>query len=162
MQGTQFIEIALVVLGLGILARIVVTDFLQYKIYNVDILAFLACAVGLIVADDGLRPPLGNIAAGTILFSLGVVFWQLKWIGAGDAKLLGACGFLAGFENLFVLSWLTLVLSIVFLFAIRVLMPMPMLPAPLHERISIILAEKKIPYGVPLAFAMAVVVLRDL
>ena len=154
------LEIAINIGLLALFARVIVTDFLKYKIHNVDVLALLFLSIAILIIR-GWVSPLNNVVAGVLLFILGVSFWLLKWIGAGDVKLLAVCGFSVSIEHLFGMSVLTLFLSIGFLGLIRVLSPLPMLPRLLHERVDDILSKRKIPYGVPLALATGILFLSE-
>jgi prepilin peptidase CpaA len=98
------------------------------------------------------------LAAGLILFVLGVVFWLLRMMGAGDAKLYLPLGILIGWQGLLPFALLLLPVSILFL---GVMAAGPrLLPgaSAVGVRMAEIRARRAIPYGVPMA-ATAIAVL---
>lgn len=74
-----------------------VIDALSYRIPNWISLALLA-AFGLaaLTADAPFSLVAANVGAGAAAFAVGVLFFALRWIGGGDAKLFAAAALWLG------------------------------------------------------------------
>lgn len=97
-----------------------------------------------------------DVAAGVILFVLGVVFWLLRMMGAGDAKLYLPLGILIGWQGLTAFALLLLPVSLLFLGLLKVGPRILPQNARIGARLAELRARRTIPYGVPMAAAAIV------
>jgi prepilin peptidase CpaA len=146
--------IVLIAAGVALLmlVRIAWLDFLTLKIRNTDVLVLSGVTL-LMVALTLPSPGLVDLAAGALLFVLGVVFWSLGMTGAGDAKLLFPLGIMVGFDGLATFALLLMPVSLLVLvlfIAARLILPED---GRLRRRLAEIKATKGIPYAVPLFLA---------
>lgn len=151
-MGDYFIAICNTFLVL-IYLYVAYTDFTRWKITNIAVLALLSCGtvLQLFVSFDGLIPAL---LSGALFFLIAFPFWLLRMTGAGDVKLLGATGFVIGFDDALELAVLMLASSLLFLAVISIVRRYILLvPVALSRSFSEILQRGKVPYGVPISLA---------
>ncbi|MBX4906433.1 MULTISPECIES: prepilin peptidase [Rhizobium] len=140
------------------------TDFRTWKIPNAVVLALVTLcalrAVALILGSDDVGAALfassgigGDIAAGLLMFMLGVALWAFRLFGAGDAKLFLPIGLFIGWHGMMPFAVLLLVLGIVTLLVLRLPVPLAVAHLAFFIRIEEIRASRKIPYGVIMVFA---------
>lgn len=145
---------------LPVLAHICWTDFFHLKIYNRDVLVLLALAVAYLALarpDDVLL----RIGLGALLFAVAFVFWLFGKAGAGDAKLLGVTGLLIPPEGALLFAILILVFTLGFHLLCSHAETIRFLPLTAGRRMMELLSARRLPYGVPIAFAaIALVVPR--
>ena len=134
------------------LLHVVYSDLVLYKIRNWSVLVILAAWLVVRVADGFAHLP-GDLLVGGIVFALAFAFWAFRLIGAGDAKLLGACALTIGYDDAFLFSLLLLAMSAIFIVAVRTLSTIPQLPLVVSARLIEIAGTRRIPYGVPIALA---------
>ncbi|MGR4842498.1 prepilin peptidase [Rhizobium sp. LARHSG275] len=140
------------------------TDFRTWKIPNTIVLALVTLyalrAVGVMLGSEDVGAALfassgigGDVAAGLLMFMLGVALWAFRLFGAGDAKLFLPIGLFVGWHGMLPFSFFLLVLGIVTLLALRLPVPLPVAHLAFFMRIEEIRASRKIPYGVVMVFA---------
>lgn len=133
-------------------------DFWTLRISNRDVAVLLVLAA-LTRAALGFPGGWADLAAGLILFGLGIVFWLLRMMGAGDAKLYLPLGVLIGWQGLlpFALLLLPVSVGVLGLMALgrRMLPP----ASRLRQRLQAIAARRAIPYGVPMVIAAIIVLI---
>ena len=143
---------ALALVACGWLLVIAWRDFWTLRIGNKDVAILLALAA-LTRAAMGFPGGWADLAAGLILFVLGVVFWLLRMMGAGDAKLYLPLGILIGWQGLLPFALLLLPVSVAVL-GLMALGRRTLPPASrLGQRLQAIAARRAIPYGVPMVIA---------
>ncbi|MBC7132082.1 MAG: prepilin peptidase [Roseovarius sp.] len=156
---TEIIHDGLMLLALVAFASLAVVDFRTLRIRNRHVLGMMVLAVAALAlrSRDVLLP---DLAAGLLLFALGFVFWWLRMMGAGDAKLYLPLGVLVGWSGLAVFALLLLPVSLLVLVVIRT--GGRWLPrGRVTERLEILSQTRRIPYGVPMALAaMGAIVAR--
>lgn len=137
---------------IAVLLYVAWQDFLTFRIANASVLILIALAVVELALDDrsGLWRSLA-IAGG--LFLLGVVFWAIGMMGAGDAKLFFPVGLLVNWNQLMVFAVVLLVLS----FAAAFVMALPLERKAGRRgalgRLAEIKAAGEFPFGVPISLA---------
>ncbi len=140
------------------------SDFSRWKIPNGTVLALVALYAARAVAqlwttqDVGatLFSPTGigaDVAAGLLLFMLGVGLWGFGLFGAGDAKLFLPIGLFVGWNGMLLFAFFLLVFGIVSLLMLRLRIPLPLAHFGLMLRIEEIRTSRKVPYGVVMVFA---------
>lgn len=146
------VAIALTLAAGGWLLVIAWRDFWTLRISNKDV-AILLVLAGATRAALGFPGGWADLAAGAILFVLGVVFWFLRMMGAGDAKLYLPLGILIGWQGLFPFAMVLLPMSLLFL-ALAAAGPrvLPQQSA-IGARLAQIRARRTIPYGVPMVWS---------
>jgi len=145
---------------IGVLAQVIYSDFFLYKIRNWSVFAIIAAWAVVAASYRFDHLPRDLLVAGA-LFALAFGFWFFGLIGAGDAKLLGACALAVGFDDAFTFTLLLLAFSIAFIAFLRVVTKVLLLPIAVGARLIEIVEKKKIPYGVPIALAaMCIVITR--
>jgi len=140
------------------------TDFRTWKIPNTLVLALVTLyalrAVAVILGSEDVGASLfastgigGDVGAGLLMFTLGVVLWGFRLFGAGDAKLFLPIGLFVGWHGMLPFSFLLLVLGVVTLLILRLPVPLPVAHLAFFMRIEEIRASRKVPYGVVMVFA---------
>lgn len=146
--------IAILALGIVVMALllwIAWRDFLTWRIANRDVLILLALFLPF-AALVGWPGIVGNLMAGGLLFLLGVLFWLLRMMGAGDAKLFLPVGLFLGWNNLLPFAIGLFVFAALFLIILK-------LPVGrggrgrIAERLTAIRETGHVPYGVPIALS---------
>ncbi|MBX5002040.1 A24 family peptidase [Rhizobium lentis] len=141
------------------------TDFRTWKIPNRLVLALVTLyalrAVAELLGSEDVGAALfassgigGDVAAGLLMFMLGVMLWAFRLFGAGDAKLFLPIGLFVGWHGMLPFAVLLLVLGIVTLLALRLPVPLPVAHLAFFMRIEEIRTTRKIPYGVIMVFAV--------
>lgn len=152
--GSGFSDLILVG-AIVVLVGIVRADIESLKITNRSVLILgMVYAVWAVVT--GFDTIWGDLAAGAILFTLALVMWLLRLMGAGDVKLYAVIGSLVGIELLFLYAMLLLAVSFVLVIAIQTLGRSPRSTLLREMRTS-----GKVPYSVPIcAAAIPTILLR--
>lgn len=147
-----YLSIGLAWASLIFLCRIAWVDFLTLRIRNKDVMILLGLALlGWLSRTGGQG--WGDLLAGVFLFVLGFVFWALRMMGAGDAKLFLPLGVMIGWSNLLVFAVALLPASLLTLAAFfvgRRVMPEAGL---VGGRLREIARLRGVPYAVPLLLA---------
>lgn len=146
MGNVQALLLALSMCGL---AWIALQDFLTLRIRNSHVLVLLAVALVAVLAGGEMA----DFLAGAILFALGVCFWLLGLVGAGDAKLYLPVGFLVGWHGLVVFGVLLISSSIAFLIFVWLGRKILRGQGGLGRRLDEIVNNRGVPYAVPIAAA---------
>lgn len=143
------------------LCRIAWTDFMTLRIRNKDVLILMGVAVLLWLARSGGRDWV-DLLAGVFLFGMGFLFWALRMMGAGDAKLFLPLGVMIGWSGLFVFAVALLpasLLTLALFFMMRWLLPQT---GTLGGRVAQIARLRGVPYAVPLFLATVPAMLPQL
>lgn len=131
-------------------------DVLWYRIPNLVVLFLLLLFVGLSIANYEQVDLVSHIGAGGALFAVGVAFYALGQMGAGDVKLLGATALWAGLSALVPLVFWIAVASLIVLLLLLLLRAF----VPLLQGFGVISETRVpkvlgrgggIPYGAPIA-----------
>ncbi len=136
-------------------------DFLSFRIRNRSVLILLGLYVAFAVSRGSFVPVPMDLAGGLLLFVLGFVFWLLKLVGAGDAKLYFAVGCWVSLPNLAGWAILLLICSIVMFALVRVPFPLPMRHLKVVMRLDELRGGKQVPYAVPITFATVIALLPN-
>jgi prepilin peptidase CpaA len=137
---------------ISIYAHVAYTDFARWKITNAAVLALSACAL-LAYAAAGLDRFSSGLLAGALFFAITFPFWLARLTGAGDVKLIAVTGFIVGFDDIFKLAVLMLGFSLLLLIALWYAQYILFIPAALNRRLTEILQDGRVPYGVPISLA---------
>ncbi|MCB2401393.1 A24 family peptidase [Rhizobium ruizarguesonis] len=161
------LEMVIVINSLSVLLFLYAawTDFRTWKIPNTIVLALVALyalrAVAVMLGSEDVGAALfassgigGDVGAGLLMFTLGVMLWAFRLFGAGDAKLFLPIGLFVGWQGMLPFSLLLLVLGIVTLLVLRLPVPLRVAHLAFFMRIEEIRASRKIPYGVVMVFAV--------
>ena len=166
----SLLEIPRIAVIVALLVRIGLVDFRIQKIANRDVLALAALGLCWGVLRVVQTPPelrgdawlafwLG-MALAAALFLVGLVFWLMRKMGAGDVKLLGAAPLVAGGEHLMLFS---IALLACVLATVAVIRNPLLLPQPFFTRYIEHLDRRRIvPFGVPISAALIVVTVYEL
>jgi prepilin peptidase CpaA len=146
------IQDLLILLSVAWLLHIAVQDFLTMRISNARVLVLLGFAVALL-ATKGFDGVGAHLAAAGLLFVLGVLFWALGMMGAGDAKLYLPLGLLIGWHGLGAFALFLLLGSVLFLLAVKLSRYLPQGQGRAMAQMQMIAAGKGVPYAVPMALA---------
>ena len=131
-------------------------DFCHLRIRNTAVLTLIGLYLVFALAT-GFEFFLSDLVAGGVLFGLGFLLWMLGLMGAGDAKLYLPVGLFAGFDGLLPYAVLVLLASGLF-FAVIVIGSIILKGRFLiGRRLQEIRISRKIPYSVPMATAVSVV-----
>lgn len=147
-----FAALALAWAGLILLARIAWTDFRTFRIPNRDVAVLLGVALVQWFALTGARD-MSDLAAGLFLFAMGFVFWLLRLMGAGDAKLFLPLGIMIGWSHLLVFAICLLPASLLCLLGLRLARRWAAPDSAVSVRLQEIARMKGVPYAVPLFMA---------
>ncbi|MGI9352425.1 MAG: prepilin peptidase [Rhizobiaceae bacterium] len=142
--------------ALGTLIYVAWVDFREFKIRNNSILLLIILYL-LLTATNGFANILSEISAGLLLGVMGIVFWLLRMMGAGDAKLYFPIGLLVGWNNLGPFVLLLILFSLILYLVLKLPIPWYLQHFKMMMRVREIREGKVIPYGVPIAFAAIVV-----
>lgn len=147
-----YIDIAVSALSLALLARVAWIDFCTLRIPNREVLLLLALSAVLLVPGVTAAGP-ANLVPGLLLFGLGVVFWLLRMMGAGDAKLFLPLGMLVGWDGVLIFAVGLLPFSLLLLGLMSLGKRGAMGQGFVAQRLAEIARTRGIPYGVPMAAA---------
>lgn len=152
------VDIAVSVVALGLLGRVAWIDFCTLRIPNRDVLILLVVCLVLVV--PGVTPAgFANLVPGALLFGLGVLFWLLRMMGAGDAKLFLPLGILVGWQGVLIFAIGLLPFSLLLLALVALGKRGWMGQEFLGRRLAEIGQTRGLPYGVPIAAAGTAAVL---
>jgi prepilin peptidase CpaA len=144
--------------AVAILLRVCWTDFFDLKIWNRDLFALLL-VTGLMLIIVWPWDILLRLGFGATLFCLGLIFWMLRWMGAGDVKLLGTVGCLVDSEHLFMFVLLNLIFATGMVVFLRKAETLRLIPHLAGRRAVELAAGGRVPFGIPIALsAIAVLV----
>jgi prepilin peptidase CpaA len=146
------VEMILGLIAVVMLGRIAWLDFMTLRIRNLDVLVLAVFSLALLV----LRYPqtgLADLWIGIGLFILGFVFWMLRMMGAGDAKLFFPIGVLVGWGGILTFALLLVPASFLALLMLVVGRLIFSEDRGIGRRFAEIRRVKGVPYAVPLFFA---------
>ena len=133
-------------------AYVVYQDFWYWRIPNRAVFGLSALWVAQSWLLGNVNWPMDLIAAG-LLFVMGVVYWRLRLMGAGDAKLMLPLGLMIGWQGLMAFAiWLLVFTLLTYL----LLKATPRWITHHHRvwrRLRIIAAKGRVPFGIPLVAA---------
>jgi prepilin peptidase CpaA len=155
------IEMILGLIAVAMLGRIAWLDFLTLRIRNLDVLALTALAL-VVLATRYSQTGLADLWIGLGLFALGFVFWALRMMGAGDAKLFFPIGILIGWGGAVTFAILLLPASLAALAMLVVGRLMFSEDQGIGRRLAEIRRVKGVPYAVPLFLAAGGTILLGL
>lgn len=149
---------ALVFQSLFILAVIYggLSDLATFRIPNLVSYGLVVLFIPYALINWTTLPVLWHVGLGLGFFVCCIVFWQIGWIGAGDAKFLSAIALWMGRDQVFVFILATTIASIVFISVLKILRQWnpyfqgAALPAMFKQLLSKA-EERVLPYGVPIA-----------
>ncbi|AMS39332.1 MULTISPECIES: prepilin peptidase [Aminobacter] len=138
-------------------------DFMTWKIPNRTILVLVACYVifaGVVLASgETVRfgvDVVWSLAAAFLLMAIGFVLWQLKLLGAGDAKLMFPIGLFLGWTALLPFAIWLAILAVVALLSLKLPLPAGLGATIPGMRLNEIRRTGKVPYAVILVGALFV------
>lgn len=135
----------------ALMLHIMWIDFTTLKIKNAAVMALLFLYVPF-GALHGFSHLTGDMFSGALLFAIGVTFWLLGMMGAGDAKLFAAVGPFVGFDHLAHFVMALLGVSLLFLLVL-VIAERSGHPGRLALRLREIKQTGNAPYGVVICLA---------
>ena len=153
----EIVEILLLLAAAGMFARVGWTDFMTLKIHNRDVLIILGIGVAYSALFHFSELPL-RAALAAFLFAVPFVFWLFKTIGAGDVKLMGTVGFIAGLDNALLFVVGVFVVSLLMLLLLKISVQLTLVPSAMLQRFMAFLDQRRVPYGVPIAVAAIAVI----
>lgn len=74
-------------------------DFRERRIPNLLVIYGLVVSVAAVVFGAGLAGLANALLGGALVFLVSFGFWMIGWMGAGDVKLMGVFGIIAGLPN---------------------------------------------------------------
>lgn len=145
-----------------ILSYIAYSDITKRKIYNKSIvfLLFITLWLNFIFPRAWSVELFSNIFLSfCIYFSLFLIFYVLKWMGAGDVKLGGALAILFGVNNFFVVWMISVLMLVVYVSLVKVFYIFGV--EGLRRKFTFNdIGEKYIPYGAMLCFASLILIFK--
>ena len=133
-------------------------DFREFRIQNKHVLTLIGFY--LIYASSRQFNDIGyDLIAGFILFGLGIGFWLLKLMGAGDAKLYFPVGLFVGFKLLSVYAIFLVIFSVLMLLVLKVPIPLPFRHKYFSLKFDELRKGKQVPYAIPITFSAIAVLL---
>lgn len=135
----------------GVLAWASFTDIRDRRIRNVTVLAVLGLfGPWALMMHSGLDVLLA-LGAGVVALAVGIALYAVGWMGAGDAKLIGAAALFVGWHHLIELMVMTtLVGGLIALFS---LISQPKRTWAMITRRDTGQSSRGVPYGVAIAAA---------
>jgi prepilin peptidase CpaA len=156
-----FVEAGALSIAAVLIAVAAWQDFTVWKIRNWTVLALIAdyCVLAMVLAAGdlsiaGLDPRsdvLGDLAAGSLLFAIGLVLWLLRMLGAGDAKFFFPIGLFVGLFQLFAFAIGLAVGAVLVSMALQFPVPLPYQSWSVLARLEEIRQTRKVPYGTIMA-----------
>lgn len=137
------------------------TDFVSWKIHNHTVIALIVLFV-LYAATAPTNPGnillpvswLGGLGAGALLFLTGFLLWQIKLLGAGDAKLMFPVGLFIGWSNLMAYAIFLIGFALLATLLLRMPLPYGLSNTWPGMRLNEIRKTGKVPYGVIMVAAL--------
>ncbi|MDA5093106.1 prepilin peptidase [Aliiroseovarius sp. KMU-50] len=136
------------------LLRIAYLDFRTLKIRNRDVVILLGLFF-IWAATNKFHAIQAHLIAGAVMFVIGYVFWTLKLMGGGDAKLFLPAGLFVGWSSLGEFAIALLVFSVIFLLVIRSGLGSNG-SSYVARRLTLIRDTSNVPYGVPITLSVIV------
>lgn len=134
-----------------LLAVSALTDIFSRRIPNWAVLGIIAtCAIGW-VSGAPVAPWPSGLAAGVLALGIAYGLYHFGWIGAGDAKLLGAAALFFGLGHLLQLATLTAAAGAVIALGFLILRPRRVMRGLTAQGRAEAAGRAGIPYGVAIA-----------
>ncbi len=161
MITAQFVDI---VFGFAFSLAVIygaLTDLTSYRIPNVVPYGLVALFAVYVAFAWNALPVLHHVGIGVFVFIMCVIFWQLKWLGGGDVKFLGAAALWMGPTKILPFLILLSLSAAVFVGILKFLLTWnpyfqggsyPKFFKQLLNKTS----ERKVPYGLPIGLAALV------
>ncbi len=140
------------------------SDLASFRIPNLVSYGLVLLFIPYAIVHWATLPLLWHIGLGLGFFIPCVIFWQLGWLGAGDAKFLSAIALWMERDQILVFILATTIASIGLLFALKSLRlwnpyfqggNFPVMFKRLLDKAE----QRIIPYGAPIAFGAVLAVL---
>lgn len=137
------------------------TDVARFKIPNTVSYGIALLFIPHAALNWSVMPVLLHAGIGAFVLIAGIVFWQLKWIGGGDAKFLGAVSFWMGPGHILSFLLLMSLIAAIFVGLLKVLLNWNQyfqsgnVPQFLKQLLTNA-SERKIPYGLPIGISALV------
>jgi prepilin peptidase CpaA len=135
-----------------------VCDVTTFKIPNAVSYGLVLLFVAYAAATWGSLPIWLHVGTGLVVFVICIVFWQLRWLGGGDVKFVGAIALWMGPDNILMFLILLTVTSALFIVILKTLyqwnpwFQASALPSFVKQLLTKS-AERAIPYGLPAAIS---------
>lgn len=140
------------------LVWVAIQDFKTLKIRNKHVLMLLFLNLAA-MATSGHAAAVGSLAAGALLFTLGLLMWQFRLMGAGDAKLYLPIGLMVGWSRLLPFAIFLLLASLLFLAVLRWARRFSADSGGIAQRLRVLAEGRGSPYAVPMTLATILTVL---
>lgn len=140
-----------------------ISDVTRFKIPNVASYGLLLLFVARAIVEWNTLPLLLHLTIFAVVLVISLVFWQLRWMGGGDVKFVGATVLWMGPEGAIGFCILLTAASFVFISVMKVVRfwnpyfqngTMPQ-----FVKALLLKSETAIPYGLPTAIAAVIMVL---
>lgn len=135
-----------------------ICDVTTYKIPNSVSYGLVGLFIPYALANWGTLPVLLHVGIGVLVFVMCLVFWQLRWLGGGDVKFVGAIALWVGPEKILIFVVLLTLAAVGFIAILKFLYQWnpwfqgSKLPAFVKQLLTKS-AERAIPYGLPAAIS---------
>ncbi len=140
------------------------SDVRKYIIPNWLVASLLILyPIGVFMAPVAVDWPMA-IAAMAIVFAVGYAIFAMRWMGAGDIKLMTVCALWVGYDNLldyvFIVAILGGALSVALLVG-RKIIPLVAHKLPFKQLPRILQHGAPVPYGVAIAIGFLILLWTD-
>ena len=151
------LELLALLAVISLLSYLAYQDFWYLKLPNRIILALTLCAAAYVwLSADRLWQT--ALLAGLLLFAMGTVFWLLRLMGAGDAKLMLPLGILVDISGFIAFAVGLMAFTFVLYITIKLASnDTNRHHSPARRRLSEINTLGTVPFGIPLIGATVVV-----
>jgi prepilin peptidase CpaA len=140
-----------------ILALAAYWDVRERRIPNWSAAAAALLSLAIVLQSQGPMEALWGFATGMAMLVAGYILYAIKWIGAGDAKLFAAVAILAGWDDLGLLAFYTVLSGGIIAAVMLAMKPKQALALITFRPIA---EATEVPYGLAIAFGgVALVVL---
>lgn len=152
------VELFALLASIGLLIYLAYLDFWYLKLPNRIIAALTLCAVLYVwLSPDRLWQT--ALLAALLLFAMGTVFWLLRLMGAGDAKLMLPLGILIDLSGFIAFAIGLLGFTLMLYVTIKLASKDPNSQHVVIRRLSEINNQGKVPFGLPLIGATLLVLI---
>lgn len=146
---------AVVILFAALLAVAALTDIFSRRIPNWAVIGLIGtCAVAW-VAGVPVAPWPSGLAAGALALGVAYGLYHFEWVGAGDAKLMGAASLFFGLGHLLQLATLTALAGGLIALGFLILRPRRVMRGLTAQGRAEAAGRGGIPYGVAIALGAA-------
>ncbi len=133
-------------------------DVTTYRIPNAVSYGLVGLFIPYALANFDNLPILLHVGTGVLVFVMCLVFWQLRWLGGGDVKFVGAIALWMGPDKILIFVILLAVASGIFIAILKFLyqwnawFQSSQLPSFIKQMLTKT-GERAIPYGLPAAIS---------